>query len=243
MKGAAIGCVAGALAATVILGACSSTEPVPLPPERPIPQTGLEVNTLIIGDIAGMDGATFDSVRVTLVGADWQPVGVVEAPYIDGRAVLTLPAIPSTVLCRVARETYNDYEGWWPAEGVSDREARVGGFADNNIIALRGGQPVGRLYVTDRNPAPVDVTIPGGAPDRHHIYYHYADRPFTLSGHNLVRGNQRRAFRYAAEFTTGWNAYMNVTYFPGQAEQNPPPSLCTTEIPAGLALRWHFEAY
>ena len=221
---------------------CSRTEFVENPLIPAVPIVG---NVIAISNVEGVPSPVpFDRVQVSLVGFDWGVIGTVEATFANGKATLTLPTtIPSEDLCKVGRDSYNDYEGFWPAEEVSDRNARVASFKDNNIIAYSGDTPVGRLYLTDWDGEAPDTTDPAATPDRTNIYYHYTDRPVALSGYNIVRGDQRRSFRYDASFAAGWNAYANVTYYPDQLDQPPRPVLVTTEISAGLPLRWRFEKW
>ena len=194
---------------------------------------------IAIHNVEGLPSpVTFDRVRVSLCGLDWQVIGTFEANFADGKATLVLPGwIETEKLCKVARDAPNDYQGYWPAEEVSDRNARVAGFEGNNIIAYSGENPVGRLYLTDWSGNPQDTD------DRYYICFLYSDRPVTLSGYNLVREGQPHSFRYEASFTAGWNVYANVSYPVTGIGQSSPPSLCTTDIPENISLRWRFEKW
>lgn len=174
---------------------------------------------------------TFDRVRADIKGFDWQVVGHVEAEVgvsveAGGHVVaLTLPVeLSDADLCKVARDTYNDYAGWWPAETVSDRTAKVAGLGD--ILAYRGDVCVGRLSVSDGS--------------KTFVYFHYANRPFSLSGNNLHRPDESDSYLYQASFKAGWNAYANIS---GQRfGANASGMICTTELPAAATLDWQFEA-
>jgi hypothetical protein len=165
----------------------------------------------------------FDNVRVEISGIAWEIISTLETPVVDNKVVLTLPAtLPAGQLCKVARDHRNDYYGFWPATGVSDREAKVAGLGD--IIAYLGNDPVGRIYLTDW-----DGT--GNSAGKYFVRFHYADRPFALSGNDLGGDS----YKYVnASFTTGWNVYANIGGGTG-------PSTCTTDIPAGRPLQWRFE--
>jgi hypothetical protein len=204
----------------------------------------IEGNRISISRVEGLPTPVpFDRVRVTLTGVDWQVIGTVEAQFMNGNAILTLPeTIAPENLCKVGRDNMNDYEGYWPAEGVSDRDARVAGFEGNNIIACKGDTPVGRLFLTDWDGVVGDTADPDVPRQRRYVYYLYSDRPVELSGHNLSREGARKSFIYQASFATGWNAYTNVAYL-AESDGNPPPSLCTTTIPEDVFLRWRFEKW
>lgn len=168
---------------------------------------------------------TFDRVRAEILGLDWQVVGHVEAAVSSGtggaRVVLTLPTeLSEADLCKAARDDYKDYEGWWPAEEVSDRSAKVAGLGD--ILAYAGNVCVGRLYISDG--------------DRSFIYFHYADRPISLTGSNLHSPKESSTIAYHASFVSGWNAYANVS------NQNTTGMITTTDLPAASSLAWRFEA-
>ncbi|MDR2890690.1 MAG: Ig-like domain-containing protein [Alistipes sp.] len=197
----------------------------------------------------------FDNLRAQIIGFDQQPVATaVSVTLADGTIVLELPeALPAGDLCRVARNAWNDYEGFWPAEDVSDRSARVADLGD--IIALRGDVPVGRLYLSDMgadgdsgggdggdgggSSGGDDISGRGGVA---YVGFHYADRPFTLGGYNLTRppkeneGVVRKSFHYEASFVVGWNLYANI-------ENGSGPSLVTTTLPDPEAVRWWFEPW
>lgn len=218
---------------------CTRTEIVNKPLVSAVPLVG---NQFTISDVDGIT-VQFNRVRVTLVGLDWQVIGAIEVPFSGGQATMGLPTNLSPVnLCKGARDTWDDWEGFWPAEGVSDRDARMAAFANGNIVAYNGSTPVGRLYLTNVDSEDLSEVDPTA--HRWFIYYVYSDRPVTLSGFNLVRpGVDRRSFRYDASFAAGWNAYANVHFLPEEAGGDPAPSLCTTNIPGDVFLRWRFEPW
>lgn len=192
-------------------------------------------NEITISDVANIPaGVTFDKVRVEITGADWAVVDAVEAAYEDGKAVLSLPELLSSEkLMKSMRSNAFDYEGFWPAEKTSDVSAKVAGFRDNNILAYDGDEVVGRIFLTDWEGT-------GPAEYKYFVYYHYADRPFTLSGYNLTVDGNRKSYLYTVSFRKGWNAYANVKAKEGD---NPGPDVCTNAIPEDTQLYWRFEKY
>lgn len=174
----------------------------------------------------------FDNVRAEISGIDWEVIATIDAQVTDKSVTLTLPeALPADRLCKVARDDYRDYEGFWPATEVSDRKARVAGLGD--IIAYRGDSPVGRLYLTDWNGVIADKN---GAC---FVDFHYADRPFILSGRNLTSPRESPSFTYEALMNEGWNIYTD------RYDPNGRTTITTTEIPEDVFvnLRWRFEPW
>ncbi len=169
----------------------------------------------------------FDNVRAEITGFDWQVIETIQATIEDGRVILDLPdSFSAEQLCKVARDTYSDYEGFWPAEQVSDRNAKVAGLGD--FIAYRGDERVGRIFLSDwdgDHANKLGVT---------YIYFHFADRPFTLAGNNLRRANQQTSFHYSASFAEGWNAYANI-------DGGTNPTICITDLSGVSSLHWRFE--
>jgi hypothetical protein len=173
----------------------------------------------------------FDNIRAEIKGLGHEVIATVSFEYEGGNIDLAanLPQnIPADQLCKVARETQNDYEGYWPARECSDRDAKVAALGD--IIAYRGDEKVGRLYLTswDGHVA----TEKGGS---YMGYFHYADRPFTLSGTN----HGSLSFVYDVAFEAGWNLYVN-RYGGHPSYRN---ATHVTNLPADIALRWEFESW
>ncbi len=182
------------------------------------------------GTIALPPQDAFDNIGAAVSGFDWEVIATLHARVVGGRAILNLPdELPAHRLCKVGRDGYSDFEGFWPAESVSDRTAKVAGLGD--IIAYRGDIPIGRLVLTDW-----DGTS-DGVRSAAILNFHYADRPFSLSGYNLTRPGKQKSFRYDASFLPGWNAYANVN-------QGSAPALCTTDV-SEIAPRlwWMFEKW
>lgn len=209
-----------------MLASCSSDAPDPVPgrvPE-PMPMTGLEGNTLTV-ELTGAglpDGIAPDRVTVDVTGFDWQIIATIEAPVVDGCAILLLPkSFAPEELQRPDRR--EDMGGRWPAE-ASDYSAGVAALGD--ILAWQGDAKVGRFYVSDW-----DGT--GNTNNKSFIYYHYTDRPYTVSG-------SKSGFIYEASFETGWNAYANINpSAPGSSNG----ILCTADIPSDIPLAWRFESW
>lgn len=219
---------AAGLLAVLAAFSCTRSETVPLPGPQPA--------RLTISGIEGLPSPVpFDRVKVEISGAGWETIATLEADYVDGQAVLALPApIPVETLCKVARDTYNDYEGFWPAAQVSDRDAKVAGLRD--IVAFNGDERVGRLYLTgwDGDPATKRGAWMAG--------FHYSDRDFTLSGVNLTAPGGKSSYIYEASFRSGWNPYFNIYDRPGDPKYSE-ITLTTTDIPDGVELRWRFEKW
>lgn len=209
------------------------------PAEPVIPNTGLYENTLTITNIHGLPktrSVVFDRVEVEITGCDWGIIGTVGAAYADGKIVISLPTeFTSEELMKCARDDWKDYTGFWPA-ATDNPDARVAALG-NDIVAYLGDRRVGRIYLTD-------WTGEGSTTGKSWVYYHYADRPFALSGNNFTNPNPDAtgqyaspSFRYRASFAKGWNAYINSPQSDGGI------ALCTTDIPADKELFWRFEAW
>lgn len=209
---------------------CTRQEEVPYTP----------ADNLITVSVAGFSGKLavprnkgFDNLRADISGYDWQVIATVEESVADGKTTITLPeTIPAEDLCKVARDAYNDYEGFWPAAEVSDRNALVAGLGD--IIAYKGDTPVGRIYLTDWDGVPANKN---GAC---FVNFHYADRPFTLSGYNLTSPRESSKFIYEISMEEGWNIYIDRYGNPYRGM-----TLSTTDIPEEVSadLRWQFEVW
>ena len=175
----------------------------------------------------------FDNIRADIKGLDWQIIATVRFDYTAGGSIdITgnLPAeIPDDLLCKVARDSYDDYTGFWPASQCSDRTAKVAGLGD--IIAYKGDERVGRLYITSW-----DGREPLAKGNACFAYFHYADRPFTLSGNSLAAPDGGSpSYTYDASFKAGWNIYYN-RYTGGRTRT-------TTTRPDDTPLYWQFEAW
>lgn len=189
----------------------------------------------------------FDRVRADISGVDWQITGFVEADYTNGMATIELPeTLPDESLSKAYRDTFSDYAGFWPVgvSQITDPEAKVAGLKD--IIAYRGDERVGRIYLADRR----------GSTGSSFVYFHFADRPFILSGYNLTHPGRPPypidpaepdkpedagksggdiSYRYVASFAAGWNAYVNIS--------GVNYTTCTTVIFEDTDIRWYFETW
>ncbi|NDV63702.1 hypothetical protein D0T60_00285 [Bacteroides sp. 224] len=215
------------MASFLMLSGCKDDDKrLPDPQEE---ETG--VTEIQIADIVGIpDYVSFNKVRVEIKGDCWDVIDVVEAPYIQGEPITLLLSAPSSSkLMRVLRSSDSDYCACWPISSLaSNPDARVAELGD--IIAYKDDFAVGRIYLTDWQDFSVGEKI--------YIYYHYADRGFTLSGSN-------KSYTYSADFKKGWNMYANILFVdPAPDPLNPPPlraNRCTTVIPEGTGLHWRFE--
>lgn len=209
-----------------LLLTCCSKDDVPEVPTIPVTCLTAE-NQIIISDIRGIpDGVTFDKIKIEISGVAWSIIATVVTNYGDGQAVVELPTgFAEEDLCKVARDDAGDYYGFWPAEGVDNRDARVAGFED--FVVYNGDTPVGRVYLTDSEG--------DNASDfKNYVYYHYANEPFTLSGFNYTVNGNQRSFQYQASFARGWNAYFRIK---GDI------TLVTTTVPEEISLGWRFESW
>lgn len=187
------------------------------PPQLLPPEVAISKNEVIIKNISALIPDKFDRVTADIAGLDWAVVATAEGGVTDNTLTIPLPAPAYEQLCKVARDSYNDYEGYWPAEEASDRDARVAGLKD--MIVWRGGEKIGRIEIRDSSDAIVN--------------FHYADRPVALSGHNLLHPlGSRHSFRYEASFNAGWNTYAssyNGTLTVIRTPIAPPPLSCKFE--------------
>jgi hypothetical protein len=209
----------------LLLAVCGCKDEDNLPKEPAY----LAGNAITMANIAGIPpGLTFDRVKADIQGVKWKIVASVEAPYRQGKIVLTLPVdLPADDL-QQAKQTKENKGGCWPAT-LSDSEALVASLGDFNTYS--GEKKVGRIYLTDWSGE-------GSKADKAFIYYHYADRPFTISGQNLnLNGSQRfkPSYEYSLDFQAGWNAYANINR--GDLMS------CTTTLPDETQLLWQFEAH
>ncbi len=204
-------------------------DPTPNPgpdPDNPFSNTWLFDNEVLISHIVGIPGnVTFDKVKVQISGKCWDIIQEVEAAYEDGKIILSLPTeFPAESLSQVVRsgdsssETY--YCGFWPGTS-DDTDALVAGLGD--IIAYKGEQRVGMISLTDWSGE-------GSVVDKLFVFYHYADRPFKLSGSNA-------SYIYNASFKKGWNAYGHISQTEGGR------TLCTTTIEEEALPVWYFKSW
>lgn len=180
---------------------------------------------IVISEIADIPAnVTFDRVEVDIYGSCWKAIATVTGENVDGTVVLTLPgSLAADDLQQSVRSGNDDLCGHWLASS-DNPDARVAGLRD--MIAYNGEKRVGRVYVTDW---PRSGTIVG----KSWVYYHFADRPFTLSG-------TYGTYRYAASFARGWNAYCNTNL---SERTGTGTVLCTTSIPTGTDFVWRFESW
>jgi hypothetical protein len=183
-------------------------------------------NGIVVSDIRGIPaGVTFDRIEADITGADWRVIGVTGVAYVEGKAVIPLPAsFPDGDLMKAARTAHTDYTGFWPA-AADNADAKVAALGD--ITAYDGGRRVGRIlpaYWTEDSAAGTSF-----------VYYIYADRPFTLSGYNFTYPGRQKSFIYRVSFEKGWNAYAYVR------TRDDYISICTTSVPAQTPLAWYFE--
>ena len=219
------------LMATAITLACSCSKDHVIPdPGPPPPFTGLSGNTITVTMPAGGLPADIipDRIEVEIKGFDWQIIDRLEAPVIDGTAVLSLPvAFAAGQLQEVDRS--NGMGGHWPG-AVSDPGAKVASLGD--IIAWQGGSQVGRFYISDRKG-------PEETAGKSFIYYHFSDRPYALTGLSYNSSGKRTGYTYDCAFHVGWNAYANIN--PGTTGST--LIRTTTNISHDTELQWRFEAW
>lgn len=192
---------------------------------EPISITCLNDNKIIISNISDIpDGLVFNKIKAKISGFDWQVIDIVEATYIEGKAILSLPSTFSAKkLQKVVSINDNDYSGFWRAT-TDNEDARVAGL--NDIIAYNNDDAVGRIYLTD-------CTGQGSIIDKSFIYYHYSNQPFTLTG-------TYGSYFYDASFIVGWNSYANIS----RTEETQKGAIrCTTSIAEETPLVWHFESW
>lgn len=218
--------IAAAVVVAVVTAACTRHDVVGYVP----PSTA---TLLTVSNVQGLEAATgetivFDRVEAEIKGVEWSVIATVSADFSSGKATLALPsAIASDRLCKAARDGYNDYTGFWPAANVSERSAGVAGLGD--IVAIRDGKRVGRLYLSDWD------GVPANKYGACFVYFCYQDRPYTLSGYNLAAPGSSTRFFYDASFTRGWNPYYHV--YNGQHTK------VTTDKPGDKPLVWRFERW
>jgi len=170
-------------------------------------------------------GTTFDRITVELVGADWQTVTTVEAPWDGHRAVLRLPDMfVVEQLQRVDRgPNGRAMEGYWPSV-ASDPAAGVVSTRDE-FTAWSADRRVGRLYLTDWSGQGTTV-------DKMYLGFQWADRPFTLNG---FTGKVGFLFNGTA-FVAGWNTYAKLNTSTESIS-------VITDIPEDRKAQWRFEAW
>lgn len=188
--------------------------------------------TITVSDVIGIpDHVVFDRVKVEISGTCWEIIGSVEATYEHGDAVLTIPSVFLSEKLQKVDRSGNDMCGHWDVT-ASDPNALVARLGD--FFAYNGDKRVGRIYLTD-------WTGEGSNSEKAFIYYHYTDRPFTLSGYN-----NQSSYVYSTSFKKGWNAYANINpveQFDSNGNVIRGAILCTTSFSDRTALRWRFESY
>jgi hypothetical protein len=212
----------------LILSGCKEDDD--LPPEPALPAR----YKIVITDIVDMPSdLTFDRIKADIIGESWKVIGSVEAPYEHGEAVLILPIDFSADTLQQVEQSKENKGGHWPAT-VSDPDALVASLSDLNAYA--GDVKVGRAYLTDW---PGKGSSTAG---KAFIYYHYTDRPFTVSGkNNNLYGSEsfQPSYTYSLEFNEGWNAYASInSTTPGKGL-----ALRTTALPDETQLQWRFESH
>lgn len=199
------------LAFCCLMTGCSDDDNEPEVPEIP-PLSPISDNTITIKDIRDIPADfTFDKVRVKIQGADWKNIRTLEFPYKDGQIVMSLPVdfLPEE-LQKVDRRN-NDMSGHWPGTS-SDPDALVASLGD--FFVYDGEEKVGRLAITNWSGT-------GSSAEKAFIYYHFADRPFSLTGSD-------NSFYYSnCSFNREWNAYANINPSEGSSQK----ILRTTSLP------------
>lgn len=180
--------------------------------------------TITIKDIRDIPADfTFDKVRVKVQGVDWKTIRTLEFPYKDGQIVMALPVdFLSEELQKVDRRN-NDISGHWSGTS-SDADALVASLGD--FFVYDGEEKVGRLAITNWSGR-------GSSAEKAFVYYHFTDRPFSLTGSD-------KSFYYSnCSFIRGWNAYANIN----PSESSSQKVLRTTSIPEST-LFWRLaESY
>jgi hypothetical protein len=193
----------------------------------------LSENKIVIAGIVDVPpDVTFDRIKVDIKGVKWKVIASIEAPYEQGEIVLTLPAGISPDDLQQVEQTKGNLGGYWPAT-LSDPDALVASLGD--FFAYNGDVKAGRVYLTD-------WPGKGSSASKAFIYYHYADRPFTVSGQNLnLYGSKsfKPSYTYSLQFETGWNVYARVN----SATPGDGLSAYTTTLPDETQLQWRFESY
>lgn len=216
------------IAGCLFLTACNKDDEKD--PEIPMLQKGLLENILTIEDIQNIpEQVDFDKVTAEITGVDWSIIASVNAPYEEGKITLTLlSAFNSAQLQAVDRgEDGSNRLGYWPSVS-SDPQARVASLGD--IIAYQNGVKVGRIYLSDWSGE-------GASTGKAHIYYQYADRPFTLTG---FTGKNNAYYYSQCSLEKGWNAYANINPSANDVTGN----VCvTTSFSDGRKLGWQFESW
>jgi hypothetical protein len=192
-------------------------------------------NKITIADIVDIPpDLTFDRIKVNIQGVSWKIIASIEALYEHGEIVLTLPAGFSADDLQQVEQTKENKGGRWPATS-SDPDALVASLSDFN--AYDGDVKVGRVFLTDWPPGKGSSSA-----GKAFIYYHYTDRPFTVSGQNINLYESKTfkpSYTYSLQFKTGWNVYANInSVTPGEGLTS-----CTTALPDETQLQWRFESH
>ena len=193
-----------------------------------LPNTSLSANEITISDIAGIPAnITFNKIKVEISGVDWETIGIIEAPFQNGEATLTLPtSFSAEKLMKVVRADRFDYTGFWYAS-TDNSNAKVAGLRD--ICAYNNDEKVGLLDLTD-------WPGEGSAEFKSHIYYHYTDQPYTLTAPD--GDNNNKGYKYNASFVAGWNAYAIINQSDRDIETDKPT--CSAPVSEEVSLTWRF---
>jgi hypothetical protein len=218
------------------IAGCKGDDDLPPEPILPPEPAYLAENTITITTIADLPpGLTFDKVKADIQGVKWKIIDSVEAPYVQGKIVLTLPAGFAPDDLQQVEQTKGNLGGHWPAT-PSDPDTLVAKLGD--LFAYSGEEKVGRIYLTDWSGKG------SSSADKAFIYYHYADRPYAVSGQNLnLYGSKafKPSYAYSLDFRTGWNVYANIN--PSNPGESGSLISCTTTLPDETQLQWRFESY
>ena len=179
---------------------------------------------ITVSEIVGVPyDVMIGKLRAEITGFDWQVIAVVEAEFMNDIGVLELPdEFADGLLQKAVRDNDRDYEGHWRAT-ADDSDARVAAFGD--ILAYNAeGEVVGRVFLSDWSGA-------GSSVGKSFIYFHYTDRPLSLSG-------TFGTYRNELSFAQGWNAYAARNLV---ADTGPGTVLRTTSIAFDAEFAWRFE--
>ncbi|MCL2561400.1 MAG: hypothetical protein FWE10_03645 [Rikenellaceae bacterium] len=200
---------------------CKKSE-LECPPTVDTPPDGSRIT--VSGIVGVPSDVVISKLRAEITGFDWQVIATVEAEFVDNKGTLELPTeFEYEQLQKAVRDNDRDYEGHWRAM-ADDPDARVAALGD--ILAYNTeGKVVGRVFLTDWPGT-------GSSVGKSFIYYHYTDRPLSLSG-------TFGSFRHELSFAQGWNVYANRNLV---ADPGPGTILRTTSIaPDAPQFEWRFE--
>ena len=184
----------------------------------------------IIGDDTG------EIVMVRAFNSDGFFLG--ETPFKNNGFTLQLKDVPEYYLRSFPFVYLPDY--WY----VSDRNVRMSDldFIDWIIAYNSNGNRIrGSFYLASKKGwfRYFDAGI--NAVDAYHVFWFYADRDVTVRGTSIGEEEWSWEYTYDLNFRKGWN----IAY--GHFYQNPDTQTrkftLTTQRPAGVNLRWHFESW